>query len=126
MTYQQRRTAADSSGRRFVICKRKAQVWRKSVVPHIQFFRQRRKLLQREIVRRTSGIDLLQYPGENTSSTEECESTRHSSVLTRARRLEPGLVNILLISVMRLLTVDVLILELFGKTQRDGGEAGVN
>ena len=113
VTYQQRRSAADSSGGRLVVCKWKAQVWCEGVVPRVEFFRQRRELLQREIVRRTCGINLFQNTREDTSCTEECECTRHSSILTRARRLEASLVNVLLIGVTGLLAVDVLVLELF-------------
>jgi hypothetical protein len=88
-------------------------VWCKGVVPRVEFFRQRRELLQGKIVRRASRIDLFQDPRENSSSAEECECTRYPCVLTRARCLEASLLDVLLVSVTRFLAVDILILELF-------------
>lgn len=96
---------------------------RESIVPSVELGLKCRHLLQGQVVRCGSRVNLFEDTSKDASGSEEGKGAGESSVLAGKSRLEALLGDILVISVGRILSLDILLLEELGKAENGGGEA---
>lgn len=81
------------------------------------------QLLKGQFIRRQSRIGFLQDTRENACCAEQGKCAGKTGGFTRAWGLETAFFDIFLVSVNRILAVDVIIFELLGEAESDSREA---
>jgi hypothetical protein len=96
---------------------------RKVLIPRVKLAAQIAQLLQREIVRFGSRVDLLEHAGENPGGFEQTQSAGNARRLPRKCGLEALFRHILIVGIRRVLRLDVILIQELGQAEDGGGKA---
>lgn len=123
LAYQKRGSAAGHICGRLVLNKVESQVGWQIIVPRVQLRLEAFHLLKGKLVGGCGRVVLLKNASKDPTRPEESQGAREAGRLAREGRLEALFCDVFVISISRVLSVNVFLLQQLGESKSGGSKA---